>query len=85
MRFLKRAIVVGLLICIASAASAQRYCPVFDFCNAQRDDCYRNCGALTDVVIWPQRPIFVQQCGGHCAANYDRCLRRVARFCPPAR
>ena len=43
----------------SQAAMAQGYCPFVAFCDAQHYHCYRNCGALTDVVAWPARPPFL--------------------------
>ena len=50
----------------SEAAMAQGYCPFVAFCDAQHYHCYRNCDALTDVVAWPARPPFLQQCSYGC-------------------
>ena len=65
----------------SEAAMAQGYCPFVAFCDAQHYHCYRNCGALTDVVAWPARPPFLQRCSYGCERQLNRCIYRAARWC----
>jgi hypothetical protein len=65
----------------SEAATAQGYCPFVAFCDAQHYHCYRNCGALTDVVAWPARPPFLQQCYHGCERQLNRCMYRAVRWC----
>lgn len=63
------------------AAMAQGYCPFVAFCDAQQHHCYRNCGALTEVIVWPARPAFLQRCYYGCERQYNRCMIRAVRWC----
>ncbi len=81
MRLLGAALVVGLLALGADRASAQGYCPFLAFCDAQQDHCHHNCSALTDVIVWPARPVFVQECFARCDVQFSRCTVRSARRC----
>jgi hypothetical protein len=71
----------GLIFGGSEAAMAQGYCPFVAFCDAQHYHCYRNCGALTDVVAWPARPPFLQRCSYGCERQLNRCMYRAARWC----
>jgi hypothetical protein len=82
MRLLWTSIIAAALLVGAGAAGAQAgYCPFLAFCFAQRDHCYFNCRALTEVVPWAQRVAFLQRCFGGCERQHDRCLRRTAPRC----
>jgi len=72
---------MGLIFCGSETAMAQGYCPFVAFCDAQHYHCYRNCGALTDVVGWPARPPFLQRCSYGCERQLARCMYRAARWC----
>jgi hypothetical protein len=81
MRFLGTVLVVCLLALCADRASAQGFCPFLAFCDAQQHHCHQNCGALTDVVVWPARPGFVQECSAACDVQFSRCTVRSTRRC----
>jgi hypothetical protein len=81
MRFFATALVVGLLTLSAGEAGAQGYCPFLVFCDDQQHQCHHNCGALTDVIHWPDREAFVQYCSGRCDALFARCTVRSSRRC----
>jgi hypothetical protein len=81
MRFLAAALIVCLLAFGAGEAHAQAYCPFLAFCDAQLDHCHHNCGALTDVIAWPDRPAFLQQCFANCDVQFSRCTVRSTRRC----
>jgi hypothetical protein len=81
MRFFATALVVGLLSFGVGEASAQGYCPFLAFCDAQQHQCHQNCGALTDVIHWPDREAFVQYCFTRCDAQFGRCTVRSTRRC----
>jgi hypothetical protein len=69
---------LGLVFCGSETAMAQGYCPFVAFCDAQHYHCYRNCGALTNVVAWPARPPFLQRCAYGCERQLNRCMHRAA-------
>lgn len=81
MRLFGILIVMSVLGGSAGVASAQNYCPFLDFCGAQRHHCQRNCGALTDVLDWSQRPGWLQYCGYRCEVQESRCAARAFRHC----
>jgi hypothetical protein len=81
MRFLGMILVVCLMALAADRASAQGYCPFLEFCDAQQRHCHQNCGALSDVIVRPARPDFVQQCVVRCDWQFNRCTARGARRC----
>jgi len=75
------AVFIVLLTYGSEAAIAQGYCPFMAFCDAQHHYCYRNCGALTNVVAWPARTRFEQYCSYGCERQLARCLHRAVRWC----
>jgi hypothetical protein len=81
MRIFGTVFVICLLACGGHSASAQSFCPFLAFCDPQQNHCTRNCGALTDVIEWPQRQAFVERCSAKCDVRYSRCTARSARRC----
>ncbi len=82
MRLLSTSIITCALLLGAGTAGAQAgYCPFLAFCFAQRDHCYFDCRALTEVIPWPQREAFLQRCFAGCDRQHDRCLRRNTPRC----
>jgi hypothetical protein len=81
MRFLATALIVGLLAMGANRAGAHEYCPFLAFCDAQQRHCHYSCGALTDVIAWPERPAFLAHCFAKCDAQFRRCAVRNTRRC----
>src|SRR5579862_9593485 len=80
MRLLWTSIIAAALLLGAAAAGAQADCAFVAFCFAQRDHCYFNCRALTEVVPLA-REAFLQKCFAGCDRQHDRCLRRAAPRC----
>lgn len=81
MRFLSTAIIVAALLLGAGATGAQADCAFVAFCFAQRDHCYWNCRALTEVVPLAQHDAFLQKCFAGCDRQHDHCLRHAAPRC----
>lgn len=80
MRPLWTAIIAAALL-VGAAAGARADCAFTAFCFAQRDHCYWNCRALTEVVPWAKREAFLQRCFAGCDRQQDRCLRRNTARC----
>ncbi len=87
MRLFPTVVVILALACMATAAGAQDFCPFLAFCDAQGDRCLHNCSALADVVAWPRREAWTQQCSSNCALQHRRCVAHLSRRCfaPPDR
>jgi len=85
MRLLPTSIIAAALLLGAGATGAQAECAFVAFCFAQRDHCYWNCRALTEVVPPSHREAFLQKCFAGCERQHDRCLRHAAPRCggPP--
>lgn len=81
MRFLGAVLVVCLLTFAVQRADAHGYCPFLAFCEEQRYHCHHTCSALSDVVVWPARPGFVNRCFAGCDARFTRCAARSAYRC----
>jgi hypothetical protein len=81
MRLFGAVLAVCLLALGADRAGAQGYCPFLAFCDAQQSHCYSDCGALTNVVAWPDRPAFLQRCFAKCDVQFGRCTVRSTRRC----
>jgi hypothetical protein len=81
MRLLPISIIAAALLLGAGATGAQAECAFVAFCFAQRDHCYWNCRALTEVVPPSQREAFLQKCFAGCERQHDRCLRRAIPRC----
>jgi hypothetical protein len=84
MRLLWTSIIAAVLLLGAAAGGARADCAFVAFCFAQRDHCYWNCRALTEVVPWAKREAFLQRCFAGCDRQHDRCLRHAAPRCVSA-